>query len=789
MKQYINIKDDENIILSVIVSVYNVKEYLDECLQSLVEQESKNVEFIIVDDGSTDGSAEICDQWGQKDKRITIIHHEQNKGLLLARKTGIDKSKGRKIVFLDGDDKFTKETVSRLLQIIRNNDSEIIQFSVDIYNCVKNELYYSTKSYLKNDKRKIDLNLNLANDIFVSKKISWTIWNKIYESILLKKVSGKIENINLTLAEDTYYSFLISYFARSYYSIKTKPLYLYRLNTGISTKKPNLYTFHEKIKFKLIIESIKKFLLSENASKEWMKFLESLENCLYSGLVYEMSRLYQNESQYAFNLLCKNYKIIHLIPLLEKYFIEKQNELAELYLTSYKYGNNHYKSRENKQDSQKTLGIFYHRYYNGGVERVISLQIPLFIQLGYRIVLFTEEINKKLEYNLPEDVIRIQLPVSYCQNRASILIHAINTYNISILCHHATSSPRLLFDLILLREMQINSIITLHGTSSYMFSTRNKYIFNGSIVYKLADTVLTLSKCEENFYHQCGINAKYMPNPVVKLNNLNCENVKKERQVVIWVGRLSKEKNYKEALKIFKKVIQNKNNVLCYMIGSGNNTAKLYINFFIYFNKLQGKLIHIPYTKDVSYWYKKASIHLLTSSFESFSMVIAESKTFGLPLVTYDLPVVEILRDGKGYVNIKPHNIHEATSAILEILNNRKYAEHLSREALESIQSFQKFDLLTNWSNVLKEPCANYCTNVSEEESTNMKLFWNNTILMYHEGLKSQYLLKQYIHKIIKFILMPMLPPQSKRREYVKKIYYKTKEKMHSICLIIVRKL
>ena len=77
------INKEKNIKLSIIVSVYNVKEYLEDCLRSLSEQNIQNVEFIIVDDGSTDGSSEICDHWGLYDKRFTIIHQENKKLNLL----------------------------------------------------------------------------------------------------------------------------------------------------------------------------------------------------------------------------------------------------------------------------------------------------------------------------------------------------------------------------------------------------------------------------------------------------------------------------------------------------------------------------------------------------------------------------------------------------------------------------------------------------------------------------------------------------------------------------------
>ena len=89
--------------ISVIVPIYNVKEYLDKCISSICNQTYKNLEIILVDDGSTDGSATICDAFAKKDDRIVVIHKE-NGGLTSTRKAGVNIATGKYIGFVDGDD-------------------------------------------------------------------------------------------------------------------------------------------------------------------------------------------------------------------------------------------------------------------------------------------------------------------------------------------------------------------------------------------------------------------------------------------------------------------------------------------------------------------------------------------------------------------------------------------------------------------------------------------------------------------------------------------------------------
>lgn len=90
-------------LISVIVPVYRVERYLDRCIQSITEQTYANLEILLVDDGSPDGSGEICDRWAEKDSRIRVIHKE-NAGAGAARNTALDMAKGEIIAFVDSDD-------------------------------------------------------------------------------------------------------------------------------------------------------------------------------------------------------------------------------------------------------------------------------------------------------------------------------------------------------------------------------------------------------------------------------------------------------------------------------------------------------------------------------------------------------------------------------------------------------------------------------------------------------------------------------------------------------------
>lgn len=119
-------------LLSIIVPVYNVKDYLDKCIESISLQTYENIEILLIDDGSTDGSSKICDLWKAKDSRIRVFH-KNNGGLSSARNVGLRECKGEFIGFVDSDDYIDKDMYELMLNEMKNE--------VDIVSCGTGIIY------------------------------------------------------------------------------------------------------------------------------------------------------------------------------------------------------------------------------------------------------------------------------------------------------------------------------------------------------------------------------------------------------------------------------------------------------------------------------------------------------------------------------------------------------------------------------------------------------------------------------------------------------------------------
>ena len=112
-------------LVSIVVPVYNVKEYLPKCLESLARQSYEQIEIIIVNDGSSDGSGEICDEFAKKDTRAKVFH-KKNGGLSSARNYGIKKAKGKYICLVDSDDWVKKDFVAKMVEAVAQEDADIV---------------------------------------------------------------------------------------------------------------------------------------------------------------------------------------------------------------------------------------------------------------------------------------------------------------------------------------------------------------------------------------------------------------------------------------------------------------------------------------------------------------------------------------------------------------------------------------------------------------------------------------------------------------------------------------
>lgn len=290
--------------ISIIVPVFNVERYLDQCIKSILKQSFKNFELILIDDGSTDKSGEICDLYKQKDERIKVIHKE-NGGLSSARNAGIEIAEGDYVAFIDSDDYIHKDMYSILYESIINNNSQI---SMCKFQKVKqNNLQKSeVNNELINLGSKNISNIEALNNLYEDNSAEFTVvWNKLYDKGLfddLRFEEGKVHEdefiahkILFKCNQITYVPLTLYYYLQregsiinSKYSIKNIDAVIAFHERAIFFKKLGL----KDLQYKAEYNYVRYFFANYYKAK---KYLTNIEN--------ELKSIKWNFSKSLYNLL------------------------------------------------------------------------------------------------------------------------------------------------------------------------------------------------------------------------------------------------------------------------------------------------------------------------------------------------------------------------------------------------------------------------------------------------------------------------------------------------------
>ena len=179
-------------LISIIVPVYNIGKYLNKCVTSIVNQTYKKLEIILIDDGSTDNSGKICDEWKEKDNRIKVIHKE-NGGPSKARNYGIEVATGNYLFFVDGDDYIELDIVEKLYKNLIKSNS-IISACGHILETYSDKLIrFANNNFVVNSEEALK-RLFTGDDLFV------VIWGKLYKKELFDTIKFPVGKINEDVA-------------------------------------------------------------------------------------------------------------------------------------------------------------------------------------------------------------------------------------------------------------------------------------------------------------------------------------------------------------------------------------------------------------------------------------------------------------------------------------------------------------------------------------------------------------------------------------------------------------
>ncbi len=323
--------------VSVIIPVYNVSPYLRQSLDSLTNQTLKDIEFICINDGSTDNSLEILNEYAEKDERFIIINQE-NKGQGIARNRGVEISKGEYIQFVDPDDWVELDMLETLYNFAKAHNSQVIKFNYTNYNDYSGK--YSQSIFEKQIQKIYNYDLNetpyfswriLKKDCLSNFDLQ--VWTYFYQADFIK--SNKIRFAPSKLGEDNLFSDGAIVLANKI-DYLNKYLYFYRErnNSAVNIKSNSNFSVFNNINL------LKKFLIENNLfnelEEEWISYAKNIVIWQYSQVPdmcikkYEKICLHYFSDKIEFKKFLKNIRPKR--SFLEQIFsIKNENKSAIIY--------------------------------------------------------------------------------------------------------------------------------------------------------------------------------------------------------------------------------------------------------------------------------------------------------------------------------------------------------------------------------------------------------------------------------------------------------------------------
>ena len=287
--------------VTIVIPVYNTQDFLDKCLSSVVNQTFSNMKIIIVNDGSTDNSLEICQEFADKDKRITLVN-KINEGVSVARNIGINLAEGEWIYFLDSDDYLDNNTIENLINESLVSDVDVIQFGVRSYIDLK-----IIREKKPKNKKKYD---NLHDFLLENELKPVSAWLHFFS---LKKIKENkiLFNTNLKHGEDMLFVYSV-YCHASRILVLNKIFYNQVLSPNSASRKP----IQIKVLFDtlLFISELTKYVKENNLTHCYQLELKSLSKLIFVVplLLESETEFYENKKsiQSLYNSIYDNNKLI-----------------------------------------------------------------------------------------------------------------------------------------------------------------------------------------------------------------------------------------------------------------------------------------------------------------------------------------------------------------------------------------------------------------------------------------------------------------------------------------------
>jgi len=388
----------------------------------------------------------------------------------------------------------------------------------------------------------------------------------------------------------------------------------------------------------------------------------------------------------------------------------------------------------------RTIATYYYSVSNGGTERVMSSLCYLWLRMGYRVILITEDIGQKEEYDFPEGIKRVILPDYHKSEgsdfleRAKVLEQCIRENQVDVVVYHAWTLKLALLDEMIIKAMGAAFVFHCHNIFTITFLSSRfdlKWLVTPT---RLSDAVVTLSSIDRTYWQNFNNNVFQVNNPFTgnygDWNPVSCDG-----HDILWLARISQEKRPFDALAILQEVMKTIPDAKLHIVGSSwDQKYEKRFRKAIAEKKLTDNVILHGFQIEVIPYYKKGSLFLMTSEYEGYPMTLQESMASGLPIVMYALPHLTVTHDNPGIITVPQGDVGGAARVITRLLQNDEERKQMGREARKYMDGLMEYDYEGTWSGILDSLGKEHPSEMPEEVRSMMETL----VLHHHIGLEKR---------------------------------------------------
>lgn len=704
--------------VSVIIPVYNVEKYLRQCLDSVVGQTLRGIEIICVDDGSTDNSGELLREYSRNDKRVRTAFFEKSRSAMEARREGVRLAEGEYILFLDADDYLEPEACEEIYRKAVTEQVDILQFSSRVENCadLSEQRIQRNQEMLTPLERRLNGHEVFA-ECFLKKSYGFTLWNKLIRTELCKRAFSKMKGGYLPKAQDLYSYFVIAHFAKSYLGWKSKCYHHYCFGRGVTANavmtldKFQRYCMQAKVRDALETFCHEQQIADADTLEVIRRFQDQwVQECVKLWFDLAASQKAEEATEILFHFWGAETVIL---AITDKYWYSRD-------LIADRIGRIPGGDLAGKK--VRTVAIYYYHYTVGGVQRVLSLLAPMLLKMGFQVVLITDGKPTDKDFAPIDGIPRLMVQDYRKTNQSNYAYRMgewkriVDEWQIDVVLYNAWTSTLLLWDMLYLKNQGVSVVVQTHSVFSYALLKLGKDFAEQPKILALADGVVTLSEVDRRFWSVYNNRVWRLPNPVAP-QLLEATKTDGTAPIITWIGRLSNEKQPWEALQIMELVAQRRPDAVLYMIGDGGERSLLGRYRKMAEKKgIEKQVRFLGYQSDVSQFLQKASINLITSSYEGYPMVLVEAQAHGVPTVMYRMSYLDLCREELGVIAVDPGDQQGAAEALTALLDDRAFWVENHRRANRSFEQLAEYDFAGEWRKVLNGSCPRSNLDQTEKE-------------------------------------------------------------------------